>query len=248
MSDATAYLTDPAEGVIDLEAQIEAQVGCFATCIDKVADMILGYSPLEEWVFKPFFGDWAALTTAGAAWRCSGQAVGAVISDLESLSSRVDGGWDGQSADAFKQQLAEYIESMQGYPDAAQEMAEMLDAAVECGQAAAECVIAAINLIIEVGMIILEELAIPLLGVPAATATAMASTPMVLSTANNAILAIKTALKVISKIKECVAILMDVLDTIQLAVKAIQSSGNLSRQSAEAISAATGLGGGSNGW
>ncbi|MDR2374407.1 MAG: WXG100 family type VII secretion target [Bifidobacteriaceae bacterium] len=241
MSGATQCLTPPPQTRLYLEKNITSQFSGMLSVLDKVAELILGYSPLEELVYKPFFGDWDALIAAATAWRNSATAVSVVAADLTALEEVLGDGWAGRGADAFREQLEEYIEGLQEYPDAARQMAEMLDASVEAGAAAAEAVAAAINLMVEVGMILLTELAVPVAGWVAGGATVALYGPRVMWAASNAVRAVNTVIRVIQLIHDAIGILNAAIAAIQAIVKVIETSGNLSREASEAITAADGL-------
>ncbi|GAA1327498.1 hypothetical protein ACFSWE_15370 [Leucobacter albus] len=69
--------------------------------IDAVIGLFLEFSPLEEFVFKPFVGDWNALERAAVAWPQCGEAVALVNQRVIGIDDIVGDGWLGEAADEF---------------------------------------------------------------------------------------------------------------------------------------------------
>ena len=73
--------------------------------LDWVAEQFIGFSVLEESVFKPFGGDWEALNKASIAWGHSGRALMEMSSNLSALPDQVDS-WEGEASEMFRAAVA----------------------------------------------------------------------------------------------------------------------------------------------
>ena len=72
------------------------------TAVDALCKAIFGYSPVDEWIKKPFFGDWDDLRATANQWRALAESLSALQSAVRNVSSNVDEtSWSGKAADLF---------------------------------------------------------------------------------------------------------------------------------------------------
>ncbi|QIM19342.1 hypothetical protein G7066_13555 [Leucobacter coleopterorum] len=69
--------------------------------ISAVIGMLVGFDPLQEWVYKPFIGDWGSMELAAEAWPRCGEAVQLINERVGELGSFVGDGWQGKAAFEF---------------------------------------------------------------------------------------------------------------------------------------------------
>lgn len=68
--------------------------------VDHIAETLLGYRILDEYVAGPLGGDWGSVDAASQAWAYEADAVMEVAANVSMLSTQLDG-WKGEGADAF---------------------------------------------------------------------------------------------------------------------------------------------------
>ena len=102
VNDVTGYLTSPSvPGAGNEIWMLRMQSGIIIGGVDAVISAITGFSPLEEWVFKPLGGDWDALDRGAVAWKQAGKAAGALGENIRSLPGQVGDAWTGGGAQSF---------------------------------------------------------------------------------------------------------------------------------------------------
>jgi hypothetical protein len=100
-ADPRSYLVTPDLGVNEVQ-ELRWSAGVVLGGIDWVAEQLVGFSILEEVVFKPFGGDFQDIKRAAAAWSGTGQAFTAIAENLAGLTSPTTSGWQGEAGDAFR--------------------------------------------------------------------------------------------------------------------------------------------------
>jgi len=98
--DPTSLLAAPHAGGTDPMIKLRQQSGV-AGVLDNIVRSLTGFSPLEEWVFKPFAGDWTALLKGGDAWNNAGRAANELAGLMDSLPAQVGDDWTGATATAW---------------------------------------------------------------------------------------------------------------------------------------------------
>lgn len=162
---ATAVLTAPAvsgtaAGAMD---DLRGQCGILGT-VDGVIAWITGFSPLEQWVFKPLAGDWTALDRGGAAWANAGDALAIVAKNLNSFPSQVGNGFEGQAALEWANSNGKLSAKINELPEKCQQLSQMCAALSEAAQGLAQLIAMLLAEISELVAELLPQLAIPVEG------------------------------------------------------------------------------------
>lgn len=142
VDDPRGYLTAPgaAPGAGMEIWQLRMQCGLIIGGVDGVIAAITGFSPLEEWVFKPLGGDWDALDKGAEAWKNAGKAADAIANNVASIPSQIGDSWTGAAADEFgraQTKLSTVIKPLRGTCDS---LGQMCSALAEMARAIAEFV------------------------------------------------------------------------------------------------------------
>jgi hypothetical protein len=103
-SDPSSYLVAPDAGG-NFVQDLRWSAGLILGGLDWVAEFFVGFSVLEEAIFKPFGGDWEAMEKASVAWSHSGRAFMEMGSNLSALPEQMSS-WQGEAADAFRAAMA----------------------------------------------------------------------------------------------------------------------------------------------
>lgn len=164
--DPTRYLTTPSgHGSGNLIWQVRMSCGVVVGGVDAIIDGITGFSPLEEWVMKPFAGDWDAFDKGAQAWRNAGKATDAVAHNLAALPGMVgDEQWQGDARDAWARAQTAIAQQMGPLPQACDAMADLCDALSELARAIIEYVLESLKWAVETVLRILAEQAAPIVG------------------------------------------------------------------------------------
>lgn len=165
VADPIGHLTAPhSKGGGRAIWQIRAACGPLIGGADGTIKAITGFSPLEEWVLKPFAGDWDALDRAGEAWRNAGKAVEALSVNMRSVPGQMGDAWEGEGAEAWAKALKELAKYFDTMPEGFEAMGELSDALAELARAILEMIVEILKWIAEtVARIILEQ-CFPIIG------------------------------------------------------------------------------------
>lgn len=142
VEDASTYLVAPtAEGHGDYIWKLRASAGIIVGSVDAVCEWLTGFSPLNEWVVKPFGGDWKAFDKGAAAWKNAGKAAHSIELNLRSVPGQVGDAWQGVTSDAFKQKHVQVADSIAELPEACDALGEMCSALGELARTIGEFVV-----------------------------------------------------------------------------------------------------------
>jgi hypothetical protein len=98
-TDPVSYLVTPQHNVSFIE-DLRWSAGVLLGSIDWVAEQFLGVSVLEEYVFKPFGGDWEAMDRGSIAWSHCDKALTETASNFTGLPGQLDE-WTGRASAEF---------------------------------------------------------------------------------------------------------------------------------------------------
>lgn len=99
-TDASSYLMPMAAEQENWVEEVRSKAGVIIGGVDWVAEQFLGISILEEYVLKPFAGDWHALGRASRSWSAAGTAMQSCAGNVAALPGQLTS-WSGQGATAF---------------------------------------------------------------------------------------------------------------------------------------------------
>lgn len=79
-----------------------SQACLIISAVDAVCKAILNFSPVDEWIKKPFFGDWDELRGTANQWRALSTSLTELQHTIQDVSSKVtEDTWSGKAADMF---------------------------------------------------------------------------------------------------------------------------------------------------
>ncbi len=143
------------------------------TAVDALCKAIFGYSPVDEWIKKPFFGDWDDLRAAAKQWRALAESLSELQSAVCNVSSNVDEtSWSGKAADLFVIRNNSIAETIGKGPQPCLEVAQALEALADEIDGTFDMVMDGLELIIEMLAVDAAEFSIPVVGPLVGTAQA----------------------------------------------------------------------------
>lgn len=132
--------------------------------IDAVISMLVGFSPLEEWVNKPFVGDWRSMELAAEAWPRCGQAISLINERVATLGQFVDDGWEGQAAYEFGRCHEQLGQLLEGLPQMCQQAGVMDQQLANFARGILEFINEVISGIVSFGLELLVTVWVPVVG------------------------------------------------------------------------------------
>lgn len=132
--------------------------------ISAVIGMMVGFDPLEEWVHKPFVGDWRAMELAAEAWPRCGQAVEKINERVGTLGSYVNDGWEGKAAYEFGQCHEKLGQLLSELPQQCEQAGVMDQQLAIFAQGILDFINEVISSIVQFGLELLLTVWIPVLG------------------------------------------------------------------------------------
>jgi methyl-accepting chemotaxis protein len=163
--DPRGYLSSPSvPGDGAFVGQLEQKAGPIIGGLDGVIHSITGFSPLAEWVIKPFAGDWNALDRGAVAWTGAGKAMTAIGDNVKSLPKQIGDSWTGETADAFTRAQAKVCTAITHLPASCDAMSKMCAALASAAKAIAEFVAELLGDLADFVTEMLISLAVPIAG------------------------------------------------------------------------------------
>jgi len=168
--DPSVYLTTP-HGP-NLGAAIWQKLvdcGILIGGIDGVIRALTGFSPLEEWVEKPFAGDWDAIDQGTQAWEHAGKAVYAVGQNLVELPGLVSyEQWAGNARDAWATATLKVAQQYEPLAEACASMAEFCQTMADFAHEIINYIYETLQWVAGMVALIVAEQAVPVVGQVAA--------------------------------------------------------------------------------
>ena len=154
----------PASMLEQTKWRVENQSASGLGMIDTVVSLLVGFSPLEEWVYKPFVGDWRSMELAAEAWPRCGQAVQLINERVSTFGEFVTDGWDGKAAYEFGQCHARLGQLLEGLPQQCEQAGVMDQQLANFARGILEFINEVISGIVSFGLDLLSLLAVPVVG------------------------------------------------------------------------------------
>lgn len=162
---ATSYLNAPANPGSGLFIwQLRMECGIVIGGLDGVISAITGFSPLEEWVFKPLAGDWNALDRGAVAWSSAGRASQAVANNIDALPGQIGDAWQGAAFTEFSAAQAKVSSTIGELPGSCDAMSEMVSALADLARTIAGFIAMIIKAISDWALKMLASAAVPVAG------------------------------------------------------------------------------------
>lgn len=240
---AASYLTSPANpGSGMFIWQLRAQCGIVIGGLDGVISAITGFSPLEEWVFKPLAGDWNALDRGAVAWSSAGRAVQAVANNIDALPGQIGDAWEGEAFTEFSASQAKIASTLKELPGSCDAMSEMTSTLADLARTIAEFVAMIIKALSHWAMKMLASAAVPIAGEVAMAgwiaelgAKIASWVPKLTSMINKFVSFVAKISKIISSISKVILKIDKILATLAKAVKMIDKAAQKTTAASAAV-------------
>ncbi|KFI63899.1 hypothetical protein [Bifidobacterium cuniculi] len=133
--------------------------------VDAGIEFIFGFSPIDEWISKPFFGDWDELRETAAKWTALGNQLVDLSATLQALASAVDDStWAGLDANMFKKRSESLAKAAECGVSPCEDSAQALETLADFAENAFDLVMDIIDEIVTIAGWIIPELAAPVVG------------------------------------------------------------------------------------
>ena len=228
----TSYLvspSNPGSGLFIL--QLRMQCGIVIGGLDQVVSAITGFSPLEEWVFKPLAGDWNALDRGSVAWSSAGRAITAVANNINSLPEQVGDAWNGAAFEAFASTHVEISSTIKELPAACDSLSEYVSTLADLARTIAEFVAGIIEALSNWALKMLASAAVPIAGEVAMVGWVTELgikiarwVPKLTNMINKFVQFVTKIAPIIAKIVKAIQKIDKILDILAKAVKAIDKA------------------------
>lgn len=178
-SDPSSYLVTPDLNE-NFAQDLRWSAGIILGGLDWIAEFFLGFSVLEETVFKPFGGDWEHIKKSSVAWSHAGQACMELSSNLSGLPEQTES-WEGDAADAFRAAMAALAGAVLGLSYAADYVSGLVGQVGLVSTLACSAIGAILGFIANNLLALAVEAALPVAGWAAMVVHAITIIPMVIS-------------------------------------------------------------------
>lgn len=143
--------------------------------VDFICKALFGVSPIDEWVRKPFFGDWDELRDTAGKWQSLAETLPEVQTALLEISNSLDETvWSGQASDIYVVRNEAVADALVEAPEPCSEMAQALNALADNAEKTLNLIFDTLSEIISLLKLIAGELIIPGAGPVLATVTVAA--------------------------------------------------------------------------
>jgi uncharacterized protein YukE len=142
-------------------ANVTAAASYNVMAVEAISQLLFGYSIVEEWLRKPFAGDWDAVTTGARSWRAISRDVDTLGTDLKTVSTNTGELWRGSTFDAYVTVQAAHMSAYTPVGQASMDIADALDATTDLARIILDIVDNAIALAVDTCMRLAAEQTIP---------------------------------------------------------------------------------------
>lgn len=142
-----------------------SQARLIVSVVDALCKAILNFSPVDEWIKKPFFGDWDELRATANQWRALSTSLTELHNSVEEVSSKVvEDTWSGKAASMFVQRNDSIAQVIGQGAQPCIRTAQTLEALADEVDNAFDMVMDAIDLVVEMLEALLATNSVPVVG------------------------------------------------------------------------------------
>lgn len=162
-------LVGDAKTVSELNERIQSGIqlgGAIISAIDGIFEGLFGFSPIDEWIKKPFSGDWDAMTTTAERWDALAANLTQTASAITEVSNAVGDGmsWSGHASDEFKKDNDVLAKAMQAGVAPCQEGAEGMRKLAQLAEETFDFIMSTLQEIADLLASVLADISIPVIG------------------------------------------------------------------------------------
>lgn len=151
-----------ADGNFALE--LRANAGLLLGGVDWFAEKTFGVSPLQEWVIKPFAGDYNALEKATKGWGHAADASAGVGMNFKAMTTQSAQPWQGEAGNKFRERMETVSESYAQYAEGCGEIGKVAQGLSEVSKSAASVVSIAVGFVGDLLERLIVEASVPVIG------------------------------------------------------------------------------------
>ncbi|RLP82047.1 hypothetical protein D9V34_09500 [Mycetocola lacteus] len=164
VADPASVLTTPSVSKESLDKVMQARGNSIFGQFDNIARQLFNFSPLDEWVFNPFIGDWQRMDKAAAAWTNTATALEMFGQNAQHLTEVVGDDWEGEGFDAFKASQASFAEKLPPLAQQCTNAAELNLAFVDYASQVAGLILDILDILAQKLIRMSAEAAVPVAG------------------------------------------------------------------------------------
>lgn len=112
VADPASVLTNPTVSKESLDKVLKSRGSSIFGKFDNVSRQLFGFSPLDEWIFNPFIGDWQRMDQAASAWTNTATALEMFRQNAHHLTEVVGEDWEGKGYAAFKASQSDFAKEL----------------------------------------------------------------------------------------------------------------------------------------
>ena len=205
--DPTTALTAPhSDADASFATELRTNCGLLLGGLDWLIEQIFDYSPLQEWVIKPFSGDWVQLRQAQGGWANAAVASDAVGQNFLALVGQTETSWQGESGDAFRARMTSLAEGFGKYAHGCSQIGEVAGGLINVAKSTASVISIMVGFIGQQLERLAVEMAVPVVGwIAGGFDLAAHAAPM-----------IDKARKIFEALKKLVTALKDVIEAVRV--------------------------------
>ncbi len=143
---------------------LRANAGLLLGGVDWFAQETFGVSPLQDWVIKPFAGDYEALQKAAKGWVAAGQAASGVGMNFKAMTSQSVDAWQGEAGDKFRERMESVAENYAQYAEGCAEIGKVADGLNNVSKSAAMVVSMVVGFVGDLLERLIVEASVPVIG------------------------------------------------------------------------------------
>lgn len=144
--------------------ELRANAGLLLGGVDWFAEKTFGVSPLQDWVIKPFAGDWVQFDKAAQAWGSAGKASAGVGLNFGAMTTQSADAWQGGAGDKFRERMTSVSENYAQYAEGCGEIGKVADGLMNVSKSAAMCVSIVVGFVGDLLERLIVEASVPVIG------------------------------------------------------------------------------------
>jgi uncharacterized protein YukE len=144
--------------------ELRFNAGALLGGVDWFAEKAFGVSPLQDWVLKPFAGNWDQFDKAAQAWGSAGKAADGVGMNFGALTSQSVDAWQGDAGDKFRDRMESLSENYKTYAEGCAEIGKVADGLMSVSKAAAATVSMVVGFVSDLLERLIVEASVPVAG------------------------------------------------------------------------------------
>lgn len=208
--------------------ELRANAGLLLGGVDWFAEQTFGVSPLQDWVIKPFAGDWEQFDKAATAWACAGQASAGVGLNFAAMTSQSVPAWQGDAGNKFRERMESVSENYAQYAEGCAEIGKVADGLMNVSKSAAMAVSIAVGFVGDLLERLIVEASVPVIGWLAGAADVGLHIKEFWTKARSAYQAIERAINAVREVINALNLIANMLLRLKFALNAFAGGTDIS--------------------